>query len=118
MINIGTDEQNRSIIGYAKEIYVNTEAKILRLKIAKIWLDEDGSEFKREHTTLIFDQQTVHHYEDGGTDAEGDLIQTPVSQWDYWMGQVIPSGKTYEVLAGFIEANLVSEGYVSVEEVS
>lgn len=113
MITIGIDNNSRAIVAYVKELYIDTEAKVLRLKLVQIWLNQDGTEFKRDARAIIFTDSMIHHYVDTGqVDETGNPVQVPVSQWAHWMGQALQAGPAYDVLAAFIEANLVTEGYV------
>jgi hypothetical protein len=113
MINIGAESKNLNVIAYAREVYINTDTKVLRLKICRIWLNPDGTEFKREYRTVVYDNTHIHHYEAGpGTDMEGNPVQIPVYQFDHWMSRQLPSGPAYQVLADMIETNLLAESHI------
>lgn len=101
MIDLGTDSNARSVRAYASEVYVNTESQVARLKLVKIWLNSDGSEFKRASKSVVFDNSTIHHEDEDES----------VGIFDYWMGQTV-SGPMYSAISGLVEQIIVASGYL------
>jgi len=113
MIVIGAENKDLNVIAYAKEVYINTETKVMRLKICRVWLNPDGTEFKRQYSTVVYDNTNIDHYEPGeGMDMDGNPVRIPVYQFDHWMSQTIGPGPVYQLLADMIETNLLARGHI------
>ena len=91
---------------FGKEIYINTESKIIRLKAAMVWI-KDGKEFRRvEKSVVISGNDIVRYIETGETDADGNPIMQPVDGYTDWYEQPIEAGKIGDALKTIIDGYL------------
>ena len=105
MIEIGVDEERRVIAAYASQLYIDTDLRLLRIRIAKTWLNSDGSVFRKKVKDVVLDNSVPHHY-DGETEE-----QVAVGSWDYWMSRDV-DGPVYQCIADLIESAIVDGGWL------